>query len=48
MTGSELVFLFITARKNKQIKQINKNKTLEAREINIHITDANISRIYKM
>lgn len=47
MTGSELVFLFITTGKNKQIKQRNKNKSLEEIEINIHVIDASISRIFK-
>lgn len=47
MTGSELIFLFITSSKNKQIKQKNKNKTLEAIETNTPITDVNNSRIFK-
>lgn len=44
MTRSELVFLSISVSDNKQT---NTKQNLEATEINIHTTGANISRILK-
>lgn len=44
MTRSELVFLSISVSDNKQT---NTKQNLEATEINIHTTGANINRILK-